>query len=364
MVSIRTALIGLGLTVAMTGGAATPGGTISSVGRSWHSAAAQVASTLVVHPGQSIQAAVNRADPGDTVLIMPGHYRQSVLVAKNNLRIRGSGAGVGGTVIEPAATPHGVCATELKSGICVFDPRHERTIVRARVDNVLVRNFEGDGVVGVGTRGLIVNNVMALNNARYGVTRFDSTGGQFINNSATGSGDAGIYIGDSPDAHLFIAGNDVWNNGFGILVRNAQHVSIEYNDVHDNCIGIFVWWLPGVAGESDIRFNTARHNNKFCLGADEVGFNYSGSGIALSGAHGVLVDDNSVLNNRGHTPLSGGIVVLSATAAGGPASTGNAIRQNSAFKNSPADLINRSGGTNSFRGNFCSRSVPDGLCLH
>src|SRR4051812_25903760 len=128
------------------------------------------ARTLVVHPGQSIQAAVNRADPGDTVLIMPGHYRQSVLVAKNNLRIRGSGAGVGGTVIEPAATPHGVCATELKSGICVFDPRHERTIVRARVDNVLVRNFEGDGVVGVGTRGLIVNNVMALNNARYGVT--------------------------------------------------------------------------------------------------------------------------------------------------------------------------------------------------
>src|SRR4051795_10254079 len=137
---------------------------------------------------------------------------------------------------DDAATPHGVCATELKSGICVFDPRHERTIVGARVDNVLVRNFEGDGVVGVDTRGLIVNNVMALNNARYGVTRFDSTGGQFINNSATGSGDAGIYIGDSPDAQLFIAGNDVWNNGFGILVRNAQHVSIEYNDVHDNCI--------------------------------------------------------------------------------------------------------------------------------
>src|SRR3954469_22556032 len=162
MVSIRTALIGLGLTVAMTGGAATPGGTISSVGRSWHSAAAQVASTLVVHPGQSIQAAVNRASPGDTVLIMPGHYRQSVLVAKNHLRIRGSGAGVGGTVIEPAATPHGVCATELKSGICVFDPGHERTIVGARVDDVMARN-----------------------NARYGVTRFDSTGGQFINNSAT-----------------------------------------------------------------------------------------------------------------------------------------------------------------------------------
>jgi nitrous oxidase accessory protein NosD len=364
MISIRTALIGLGLSVAMTGGAATAGGAISPVERSWHPAAAHVASTIAVHPGQSIQAAVNRAHPGDTVFIMPGRYQQSVLVAKNNLRIRGSGAALDGTVIEPADTPHGVCATESKSGICVFDPRHERTIVGVRVDNLLVRNFEGDGVVGVGTRGLIVNNVMALNNARYGVTRFNSTGGQFINNSATGSGDAGIYIGDSPDAHLFIAGNAVWNNGFGILVRNAQRVSIEYNDVHDNCIGIFLWWLPGVAGDSDIRFNTSRHNNKFCQGADEVGFNYSGSGIALLGAHGVLVDDNSVLNNRGHTPVSGGIVVLSAKSAGGPASTGNSIRRNSAFKNSPADIINRSGWRNSFRGNYCSRSVPDGLCLH
>jgi parallel beta-helix repeat protein len=346
----------------MTGGAAS--GAVSTPDRSWQPAAAEEVSTLVVYPGQSIQAAVNHAHPGDTVFIMPGHYQQSVLVAKNNLRIRGSGAGAGGTVIEPAKTPHGICATESKSGICVFDPRHERTIVGARVDNLLVRDFEGDGVVGIGTRDLIVDNVMALNNARYGVTRFDSTGGQFINNTATGSADAGIYIGDSPDANLFIAGNDVWNNGFGILARNAQHVSIEYNNVHDNCIGIFVWWLPGVAGDSDIRFNTASHNNKFCQGADEVGFNYSGSGIALLGAHGVLVDDNSTFSNRGHTSVSGGIVVLSAKSAGGPASTDNVIIRNSAFKNSPADIINRSGATNSFRGNYCSRSIPGGLCLH
>jgi hypothetical protein len=121
---------------------------------------------------------------------------------------------------------------------------------------------------------------------------------------------------------------------------------------------------PAWLGDSGIRFNTAWHNNKFCKGADEVGFNYSGSGIALLGAHGVLVDDNSVLSNRGHTSVSGGIVVLSAKSAGGPASTGNVIRRNSAFKNSPADIINRSGGTNYFRGNYCSRSMPDGLCLH
>jgi nitrous oxidase accessory protein NosD len=323
---------------------------------------ALAATTIVVHPGQSIQAAVDLAHPGDTILIMPGRYRQSVLVATDNLRIRGSGAGRGGTVLEPAATPSGVCATDFKSGICVLDPLGQETVDGVHVDGLLVRNFEGDGVIGVGTTGLVIQNVAAWNNARYGVTKFASSGGAFINNVATGSADAGIYVGDSPAADVLVTGNDVWNNGFGILVRNAQGASIKFNDVHDNCIGIFVWWLPGVAGDSTIRHNTSRHNNKFCSGEGEVGFDYSGSGIALMGAHGVVVADNLVLNNRGSTPVSGGIVVVSGALGGGPPSTGNTIRGNSAFGDKPADIIDTSGGVNIFHGNFCSLSIPGGLC--
>src|SRR4051812_3591269 len=155
------------------------------------------ARTLVVHPGQSIQAAVNRADPGDTVLIKPGHYRQSVLIAKNNLRLRGAGAGLGGTLITPAPNPHGACGTQ-GSAICVFDPTGQRTIVGTQVDNLEVRGFAQDGVVGVATRGFIVRNVTARNNGRYGITKFASSGGEFINNVTSGSADAGIYVGDSP----------------------------------------------------------------------------------------------------------------------------------------------------------------------
>jgi parallel beta-helix repeat protein len=322
---------------------------------------ASAARTIVVNPGQSIQAAIDRANPGDTVLIKPGHYRESVLVAKNNLRIRGSGTGPGGTVITPAATPHGPCGTQ-GSGICVFDPNQQRTIVGTRVDSLEVRGFPQDGVVGVATRGFIVRNVKALNNGRYGITKFASSGGQFIHNVATGSADAGIYVGDSPNANTFIAGNEVSNSGFGILVRNAENASIQFNDVHNNCIGIFVWWLPGTAGESDISFNTSEHNNKFCAGEDEVGFDYSGSGIALLGAHDTVVANNTVLANRGSTRVSGGIVLVSGESDGGPPSNANSIRDNTAFKDAPADIIDLSGGTNTFLRNFCSRSTPGGLC--
>jgi hypothetical protein len=349
---IKGVVLSLGMATALTGGAAA-----TSFGTAGDSAAR----TIVVHPGQSIQAAVDRADPGDTVLIRPGHYRQSVLVAKNNLRIRGSGTGPDGTVITPAATPRGPCGTQ-GSAICVFDPNQQRTIVGTQVDSLEVRNFPQDGVIGIATRGLIVRNVKALNNDRYGITKFASTGGQFINNVATGSADAGIYLGDSPHADTFIAGNDVWNNGFGILVRNAQDASIRFNDAHNNCIGIFVWWLPGTAGESDISYNTSQHNNKFCAGEGEVGFDYSGSGIALLGAHATVVANNTVLGNRGSTPVSGGIVLVSGESAGGPPSTGNTIKDNTAFRDAPADIVDHSGGTNTFRRNFCKRSMPGGLC--
>lgn len=360
---IKAVALSLGVATALTGGAAPSFGAADDfiATNVRPPAAASAARTIVVHPGESIQAAVDRADSGDTVLIEPGHYRQSVLVAKDNLRIRGSGTGPGGTVITPAATPSGACGTQ-GSGICVLDPDQQRTIVGTRVDSLEVRGFPQDGVVGVATRGLIVRNVKALNNGRYGITKFASSGGRFIHNVATGSADAGIYLGDSPNANTRIAGNDVSNNGFGILVRNAQDASIQFNNVHGNCIGIFVWWLPGTAGESVIRYNTSQHNNKFCAGGDEVTFDYSGSGIALMGAHGTVVTNNSVLGNRGSTPVSGGIVLVSGEADGGPPSDGNTIRGNTAFKDAPADIIDRSGGTNTFRRNFCSRSIPGGLC--
>jgi nitrous oxidase accessory protein NosD len=352
MHSVRVAGLGLVVTTTLIG-AATSVGEASGV---------DPASTIVVHQGESIQAAVNRAASGDTILIEPGHYHQSVLVAKNDLRIKGSGSTFGGTVIEPAAIPRGYCAKQAKSGICVLDPSGQRTIVGTTIQSLRVRNFEGDGVVGTGVDGFVVDNVVAHNNARYGITMFNSTRAGFFDNKATGSGDAGIYVGDSPDANVTILGNEVWNNGFGILMRNAQHGDIELNNVHDNCIGIFIWWLPGVAGDSTVAYNAARHNNKFCKHNDEVRFNYSGSGIALMGAHNVLVAQNAVNNNRGRTPVSGGIVLVSGEFDGGPPSSDNTIKHNTAFGDAPADIVDHSGGANTFVGNRCFTSMPDGLC--
>src|SRR5882724_10573896 len=48
------------------------------------------AKAAVVVVSTTIQAAVDAANPGDTVGVPPGLYRENVLVTKNNINIEGS----------------------------------------------------------------------------------------------------------------------------------------------------------------------------------------------------------------------------------------------------------------------------------
>ena len=47
--------------------------------------------THVVHPGQSIQAAVDAASPGDTVRVLAGEYYESVTIHTNGLTLKAQG---------------------------------------------------------------------------------------------------------------------------------------------------------------------------------------------------------------------------------------------------------------------------------
>src|SRR5438477_583042 len=63
------------------------------------------AKTIDVRQGQSIQAAVDSAHPGDVIVVHPGTYRENVDVDKNDITLRGSGASSQGTVLLPPKNP-------------------------------------------------------------------------------------------------------------------------------------------------------------------------------------------------------------------------------------------------------------------
>src|SRR4051812_28850694 len=69
-----------------------------------------------VHEGESIQAALDASDPGDTVIVHRGTYRESLQIDKDGIRLRGKHA----LLLEPASPAHTVCADfEPVTGICV-----------------------------------------------------------------------------------------------------------------------------------------------------------------------------------------------------------------------------------------------------
>src|SRR5262245_19539132 len=204
------------------------------------SAGSAQAATTVVGPGGSIQAAINAAHPGDTIVVKGVHH-ENVAITTDGITLKGVGA-----VLEPAATPLvNVCtdptAPDEVNGICIvgdvnFDTGEViREIQNVTVSGFTVRGFDEGITVFAGHNTTFHGNV-AEDNEEYGITAFVSTGTKFLFNRTSDADEAGIYIGDSPNANTTVIGNESFDNLFGILVRSSDHGTIVGNYVHDNCL--------------------------------------------------------------------------------------------------------------------------------
>jgi hypothetical protein len=238
-------------------------------------------------------------------------------------------------------------------------------VVGVRITGFAVHGFSGIGIIGFGAQDLAVDHTRTTDNGEYGVTSFESVGSRFIQNEASGSGEAGFYFGDSPNGHATIRGNRAHDNGFtGLLIRNASFGLVEYNSLHDNCTGVVLLaGAPGPVRGWTLRRNDVFHNDRACPASDEAP-PVSGVGIALGGTRGAVVVENNVVNNRpsGPSAIAGGIAVAEG-ASPGFVPVDNTVRGNSAFGNRPVDLsYDGTGSGNSFVGNSCDTSSPAGLC--
>jgi hypothetical protein len=335
-------------------------------------AASSAAKVIVVAPGQSIQAAVDQAQPGDTVLVEPGVYHEAVLIRTDGITLRGSGDFLSGTVIEPpSTTPNNLCTGIFgPTGVCIVAKKVnmktgavKTPVYNDTVTGLYVSGFAGNGVFGYGTYGLTVQRVVAVNDGAYGISRFESTKTLFANDTATGNSEAGFYVGDSPNAATVVRDDVATGNSLGIFVRHARGVTVIHNRTTGNCQGILVLddGQPGGAGNALVQSNSVFRNNKSCP-ANEEAPPLQGGGILLVGATQTKVMQNSVQGNRGKQFNSGGIVVVSAAVFHGSDPEFDTIARNTAYGDKPSDLRWDGTGSVSFAGNHCTTSIPAGLC--
>ncbi|RMG87111.1 MAG: hypothetical protein D6712_06255, partial [Chloroflexi bacterium] len=251
--------------------------------------------TFIVQEGESIQAAVDKALPGDTVLVEPGIYYETVYVDTNNITLKG--------MVDGNNRPW-------------FDGENWRSDgVNATGDDFVIEGFGFKGYVGndvlvtgaerVVFRDLIIEGIRDVEGLStiYGIYPIECTDVLVENTVVTGIADAGIYVGQSRGP-IIVRNNEVYGNVTGIEIENSTNAEVYGNDVHDNTGGILVFLLPN--NPSKVGYNTRVYDNdiydnnhpNFGDPDSTVGIVPPGTGILIMTADNTEVFNNRIRNNK------------------------------------------------------------------
>ncbi len=243
--------------------------------------------TLIVNEGDSIMAAVQLANPGDTIQIMPGTYSETVYIDKDDIRIIG--------VIKEGKRAVLDGKGQLNDAILYSG----NNIV---VENLLITKYKGNGIMGQAGNNFEIRNNIIVDTGVYGIFPQLGQNGIIEYNVISGIEDAAIYVGMSDNIH--VAHNDVFDSVAGIEIENSRHAIVENNYVHNNTGGILAFITPGLPIKTTfdviIRNNFIDNNNTANFGApgSTVAGIPAGTGILIMAADEVIVENNIISNNK------------------------------------------------------------------
>ena len=247
----------------------------------------------------SIQAAVDTADPGDTIEVYEGTYRENVEVSKQLILmgigwpvVNAGGVGSAISLLDDGTVLEGFVVTDagggMDAGIKVLSNNNIITGNVARdngfsgiglaynQNNTVANNIAINNTGGIGLGSSRNNKILgnSVSNNWIGIALLSSSGNVIESNNATDNGDDGIYLycsinnivqgnlvqlsGDD-GVYLYssgdsvIAGNQICNNGDGMYIEESENATIylnylfynRNNDAYDNGFNL---WDNGTVG--------------------------------------------------------------------------------------------------------------------
>ena len=294
----------------------------------------------------SIQAAVDAADPGDLVLIGPGVYREEVKVATPSLVLRGTDRNA--VVIDGEFTrPNAISITA--DGVAV--------------ENLTVRNARLNGLFWTGVTGYRATAVTSVNNEVYGIYAFDAVDGVFEDSWASGSADAGFYIGQCNPCDAVIRRVVAERNGLGYSGTNASgNLHIVESTWRHNVAGVVPNTLDSEllppAEDVDVVGNLVYDNGVHDVPTLQIEWPSFGAGVIAAGTNDVRIERNRIAANALH-----GVLVTPNLSQHLWIASSNEVRDNVISGSGRGDLVlsGPAGAGNCFSGNTAGRTVPVGL---
>ncbi|MCC5947587.1 MAG: right-handed parallel beta-helix repeat-containing protein [Nitriliruptoraceae bacterium] len=336
---------------------------------------------LVPEDHPTIQNAVDAADPGDLVLVGPAPqtdehraedgryvYRETVEITTPSLTLRGTDRNE--VIVDAEHVRDNAIATFGADGVVV--------------ENLTARNATGNGIYWTSVRGYRGSYLTAVNNGIYGIYAFDSTDGVFEHSYASGSADAGFYIGQCDPCDGVIRDSIAEWNGLGYSGTNASDVILVGSTWRHNVAGIVPNTLDSQRfpphGNVTIVGNLIHDNDN--RDAPSVGgiWPSHGAGVLIAGGHDSLVERNRIVNHTAHgvaiSPnlsrnfwMSGGNVVRDNVIEGsgysdvtisGPAMPDNCVGDNALSRTQPRGLQTIAGcGAGATAGAHAGPGDPD-----
>lgn len=213
----------------------------------------------IVVPAQlsTIQAAVDVAREGTTILVAPGVYEESVQIRTKGITIRG--ARRGSVIIDG----------EVKRANGIVVAASEVT-----VQNLTVRNHTSNGVLISAQRDFRVSYVTASNNALFGIHAFDAQRGVIEQSYASGSAN-GFYVGHCKPCDVVVRGNVAERNAVGYEGAHASGgMFVLGNRFSGNRVGLAanvqreddVTFVGNLVSDNDEALSPAKADGAFGLG--------------------------------------------------------------------------------------------------
>jgi len=228
------------------------------------------AAVIRIQPGNSLQAAADKAQAGDTILIAPGHYNQHDIIIRKPLSLIGE-------------------------GYPVFDGglQHEVLVITAghvHVTGIQVQNTGRSSLVDMA--GIKLKNAahVSVRNCRI----FNTTYGVYLQNTR----------------YCTIEGNTVRSgakselqSGNGVHAWKSDHLLIRNNLLSGHRDGIYFEFVTESLIEGNISSGNVRYGLHFMFSHRDTyrnnTFQYNGAGVAVMYTKGVTMRGNTFYHNWG-----------------------------------------------------------------
>lgn len=275
------------------------------------------ASTIHVHPGDSIQAAINKAKSGDTVRVHAGTYKDkakdcatcALSITRNDISLVGTKDPKDVVIRAKKGQETGINVSKANPDGCL--KKDGRRVKGSLIKGLTVRGFSQNGVVLFCVDNWRITNAIAIDNDEYGFFPLFSGKGRLDHSKARDANDTAFYVGQSHDVRM--DHNTATDSVSGFELENTLRSRADHNVGFGNTAGLLSFALPNlkvkVNKTNTIEFNDFHANNRdnTCEDEHDVVCNVPpGAGIILVATDGNTVQNNSVKNNR-----TGGIAVVS-----------------------------------------------------